>query len=299
MKRSRSFPKTRTMLVALAGWILAWIPATPSAAQELTTRLGMSAQVGGCLPALDDVNRQIGAGNEFLANQGWKQIDKVNLAFNFVGDLRGRIGGPIWASIGGGHVFGRTGIDFDEVVTIKPSASFYHLRLLYELPFRPRPRMLLRLGAGPTYASNGRLTVEHEARRVEGGTQRIEKVEFKAKGWGAHGFVEAEYMLTSRTTLVVDLGYRQLKLNEDSFSWKISEILLPNSDEDGDGVPNKFDLNEDTGIIGNAFLEVLKEQDGSPQIINAAGEPRVIGRGIDSIDFSGALLNVGLRVYLF
>jgi hypothetical protein len=190
-------------------------------------------------------------------------------------------------------------VDFDQVITIRPSAVFHHLRLLYEIPYRPRARMLLRAGAGPIHVPDARLKVQHEVRTVEEGVERIESVTFKGKGWGAHAFLEAEYILNSRTTLVADLGYRQLKINRGSLRWKISELDLPNEDHDDNGVPNKFDLDENNGIVGSAFLEVLKDPDGRPQVINAAGEPAVVPRGVGSIDFGGPVLNVGLRVYLF
>lgn len=311
MKRSRRFPEHSTpmpdvaaALAALAILILAQIAApAPAVAQELISRFGVTGQAGGGLMSMSDANDRIEVANEFLESKGWKTLSDLGLGFSFTGDVRYRVAGPFWLTAGGGYTFGQSGVDFDEVITIRPSGSVYHLRALYDIPFRPRPKMLLRVGGGPVYMPNAEFKVEHENRSpdVQGQTERIETLYFEGKGWGGAGLLEAEYLLTQKASLVVDLGYRYLKVDRDKIRWSIPRLpgnTLPDQDEDGDGVVNRYDLDEENGIIANAFLEIQRNLGGEP-IIDGEGRPLTEPRGLEKIDFSGPQLNVGLRYYIF
>jgi hypothetical protein len=234
-------------------------------------------------------------------------VDEIGVGYTFIADLRARVYGPITLSVGTGHSFARTGIDFDEVISIKPRTNFYHFRVFYDLPYKPKPRIFLRVGAGPVFASGAKLAVRHERRRVEGGTQWIESANFKAKGTGVHALLEAEMMLSQKSTLVLDLGYRALSLDRSSSAgdfrdWSRSEVLNPQEDSDGDGVPNLYDLadtEDGQGYVTAGFLDVPLGPDNLPILIDAAGHPLVGVRGLETIDFSGMQASVGLRFYLF
>ena len=179
--------KRGSRALVVAGTIVLVLVATSAAAQipGPKGRASFTATVGGCLPALDDVNGDIARGNEALRSYGWSAMDEINLGYTFTGDLRARVYGPLSLSLGGGETAAQTDIDFDQVISVKPQMSFYHVRLFYDLPFKPMPKLYLRVGAGPVQSTSAKVSVRHERRATEGGTQWVESATFKAKGLGA------------------------------------------------------------------------------------------------------------------
>ena len=306
----RRFPALITLFAALgfgaAG--LAWI--APAQAQDPIGRFSIGGTAGGGIFALADVEDRIDEANrDYFGPRGWKTLDAPGVGFNFAGDLRARIYGPIHLSIGGGTMMAESGLDFDEVISVKPSATYYQVRVDYDLPWRPTPKMRLRVGGGALNTTSAECEVRHEVRRVEGGTQRVETATFEGSGWGGLAVVAAEYTLNDKTTLVLDLAYRYLDIERDKFSYHISDLAQPTQDTDHDGVPNLYDLDQDgvdqsgdpvltpLTIIGAAFLE-MERISGEP-VNDADGRPNVRALGMERIDFSGPILNVGLRFYLF
>lgn len=288
--------------------VLAAVAATAQA-QAPKGRVSITGQVGGCIPALSDVNRDIRLGNEALGRYGWSSMDQIGVGYTFTADLRARVYGPLALSLGVGKTIAHTNIDFDEVISVKPKVDFYHLRVFYDLPVKPMPRMFLRVGAGPVFASKAQVAVRHERRRVEGGIQWIETATFKANGTGVHALVESEMMLNQKTTLIIDLGYRMLSLSRDGNAgdfrdWNRSEVTNPLFDTDGDGIPNIYDLADtrpdQRGYLSAAFLEIAVDPSGRPALAPGTSDrPLIRVRGMDKIDFSGPQASVGLRFYLF
>jgi hypothetical protein len=280
---------------------------TVAAAQAPKGRVSITGEVGGCLPILDDVNRAIRLGNEAIDHYGWSSIDEIGVGYTFTADLRARCYGPLSLSVGVGQSFAETGIDFDQVITIKPRTDFYHVLAFYDIPYKPTPKTFLRVGAGPVFSSGAQLEVRHERRGVESGTEWIETATFKAKGTGAHALIETEMMLNQKTTLVLNFGYRMLNLDRtasttDFRDWKRTGVQNPLADSDNDGVPNVYDLadtQDGQGYLTAGYLEVPLGLDGKPIIIDAEGRPLVSVRGMEKIDFSGLQASVGLRFYIF
>jgi hypothetical protein len=296
--------------LVVAGTVVLVLAAAAAAAQAQTPkgRVSITGQVGGCIPALSDVNKDIRLGNEALRRYGWSSMDQIGVGYTFTADLRARVFGPFALSLGIGKSSAHTDINFDEIISVKPKMDFYHARIFYDLPVKLRPRMFLRVGAGPVFATKAEVAVRHERRRVEGGIQWIETATFHAKGTGGHALIESEMMLNQKTTLVIDLGYRLLSLtrsgNANDFrDWSRAEVQTPNSDTDGDGIPNLWDLadtREGQGYISASFLEVVNDQSGRPVLAPGTSDhPLVRTRGMDKIDFSGPQASVGLRFYLF
>ena len=95
---------------------------------------------------------------------------------------------------------------------------------------------------------------------------------------------------------------RRVHSRRNDFTWSISGVQNPEQDDNNNGVPNKWDLDERTGYLANtyspAFLEQVKGPDGQP-IVDGRGYPTVQAIDTNELDFSGFLLNVGLRFYLF
>lgn len=283
----------------------------PAWAQDPLGRVSIGGNAAGGVFALGDVNDRIDQANsDYLRARGWKTLGSADIGFGFAGDLRARVYGPLSLSIGGGTLTATTELDFDEVISVNPTATFLQARVDYDLPWRPLPKVRLRLGAAAINATSAECEVRHEVRRVEGGTLRIETATFEGSGWGGQVILGAEYTMTEKITLTADLAYRQLSVDRDKFSYRITEIAQPAQDTDRDGVPNEFDLDLDTvdddgdrvispnTIVGSAFLETERYPSGDP-IHDADGRPVVRARGLEKIDFSGPMLHVGLRFYLF
>lgn len=267
------------------------------AAEDPIERFSLAGQVGAGTLAMKDVNDRIQDGNEFLSRWGKTELDDLTYGFNFTWDLRTRLSQTLLFSLGGGLITGKSEINFDQVISVEPKSAFYYARMLYQLPFRPRPNLILRVGGGPVYLSSVELTVRHESRTTEAGTVRVETATFDGDGWGAQGMLEGELVLSEKVTLVADIGYRQAVISRGGYDWSITGLDLPQGDEDADGIPNQYDFTENS-FLPHSFLEVEIGPDGRPRT-EPDGRTVTTPVGSGDIDFSGVQANVGLRFYLF
>ena len=302
--------KRGSRALVVAGTVILVLVAAAAAAraQAPKGRVSFSGLVGGCLPTLNDVNRDIRLGNVVIASRNWVPIKEINTGYTFTGDLRARVYGPFTLSLCIGQTFAHTSIgDFDQVITVKPRVAFYLGRILYDLPFKPMPRMALRVGGGLVDATNAQVAVRHEKRTMQT-LDWIESATFKAKGLGAHALLESELMLNQRTTLIIDVGYRRLSLDRKGeatnfLGWRRSGLSPSEAqaDPDGDGIWTGYTLANDEagGYLSESFLEVPMV--GGHPIPTGAGGFRelVYVRDLKKIDFSGPQASVGLRFYLF
>jgi hypothetical protein len=297
----------RARIVAGTVFLVLAAAVTAAHAQAPKGRVSITGQAGGCIPSLGDVNRDIRLGNEALQRYDWRSMDQIGVGFTFTGDLRARVYGPITLSLGLGHSFAQTGIDFNQVISVKPKVNFYHFRVFYDLPFKPKPRMFFRIGAGPVIATSARVDVRHEYREVEGGTVWVESARFRAKGTGVHALIESELMLNQKTTLIIDVGYRSLSLDRsgnanDFRDWSRTEVRNPQQVGEN-GFINLWDLateGQAGGYLSASFLNLF-DSEGHRRAISVDGveRPRVWLRGMGKIDWSGPQASVGLRFYLF
>lgn len=295
-------------LVVAGTVILVLVAATAAQAQAPKGRVSFSGLVGGCLPALGDVNRDIRRGNVVIEERKWIPIKEITTGFTFTGDLRARVYGSLTLSLGVGQSFANTEIgDFDQVISVKPKVVFYHVRALYDLPFKPMPRMFLRVGGGLVDATSAQVAVRHE-KRIMQTLNWIESATFKAKGLGAHALIESELMLNQRTTLVIDVGYRRLSLDRsgdgnDFRGWSRNGLELSDALTYSSGnIYNVYTLaNRDVGgYLSESFLEVpLAGGDPIPAPGTGGNRELVYVRDLRKIDFSGPQASVGLRFYLF
>lgn len=267
--------------------------ARPVLAYDPTDRFSLTGTLGLSFPKMGEVNDEIRAGNRFLESRDWLTLDELSTQFNFNYGLRANIVGAWNLEIGGGRVTGEEGVDFDQVITVTPSGNFYAARVVYELPFRARENIRFFVGAGPVYFSTMELKVSHEQRDVEGGTERIESLTLDASGAGWMAAWETEIILSEKTTLVGDLGYRSVSTDYGAgdAKWKIERLRTAEGfDSDGDGVPDSQDLSE-LSYFRSAFASEQIGRDGN--IRETFPNPGL------SNDFTGFVANVGLRFYLF
>lgn len=280
----------RFLTAVAAGGFLLGAAAGTAWGFDPTARFSIAGQVGLGGTAMSDVNDGIDRGNLFAASQNWNDVDALSSGFNFTFDLRADITGPWMVSAGIQRLTASTGVDFDQVIEVKPKYSLFHGRLLYRVPYRPFESIRFSLGTGVLFVNTAELAVSHEHRNVEAGTLRIETLTLENSGTGFQGFLEAEVVFNELATMVTDVGYRYLNTTNDSFSWKIERVENPDLDEDDDEIPNGLDLSDDS-FIRHGFLPA--------QSVDDPGDIRNLQPTGMDLDYSGLQANVGLRFYLF
>lgn len=256
-----------------------------------SARFSLAGQLGGASLALNDVNDQIGSARAYMRAEEWKVLDDINFGYNWNVDLRADLFGPWMLSVSTGQLSGSSSVDFDNIVEVKPTATFLQARVFYRLPWRPKESIRFALGGGYLHCGSGELEVRHEQRTVEAGTERIEALVVDASGGGAVAALEGELILNETFTIVGDLGYRYLNLGQDGFSLDISRVARPAIDgSDPDEIPEGRDLS-DASILRHSFL---REDQRLDQV-----DIEEFGIEDFDLDFSGVQVNVGLRVYIF
>lgn len=278
--RSNFGRRTRALLtILLGGGILAW--AGSANAYVPTKRISIAGQLGLSGYSMADVNREIRRGNDFMAENNYVPLEEIHRGFNFQADLRCGIRGPYGVSLGIGRTRGSSGVDFDQVIEIKPAGNYFTARMSYMLPLRPRPSIRMFAEAGPMYLASGRSEVVHERRDSDIGILRIETLGMEAKGFGGEAKLVGEVVFNERVTLWSDVGYRRLSIEPDAPSLSITRVRDPGLDANHNGIPDAQELVEGSYLL-NAFLD---------------GE-QALPSGM-TVDFSGVSANVGLRFYLF
>ncbi len=295
--------------LGLIRWILlpaaiclcaAFFFARESAAQEdPIERFSLSGQFGAGGLAMGSVNTRIRDGNRaVLRPYDKEEVSQLRYGFNFTGDLRARLSHSLSVSVGGGLITGKTGVDYDYVITVEPKATFLYIRGMYQLPYRPIRNLILRVGGGPLYLSSAELSASHEFRTVDGGTRRLESLTFEGEGWGAQGWFEGELVVSERFTIVGDLGYRRAVVSRGEYDWSVSDLRCPLCPVGNTEIPEMYSFDTHS-FLSNSFLEIIENEDGNPRtddIGRTLTEPRFHWK---NMDFSGVQANVGLRVYLF
>lgn len=283
--------RSRKVILGWTGALILLVSGSiPTLAYDPTDRFSIAGGVGISFCDMGDVNDEISSGNRFLSSRNWTTVDQLNTGFNFNYELRANVLGSWYLSLGGGRIAGETGVDFDQVIDIKPSTNFFSARVLWQAPWRPIESVRLFLGGGVANFTGTQLEVSHEQRDVETGTLRVETLTLEGSGWGALTTLEAELILSETATIVGDAGYRFFSTEYEDYEWNISALNNPALDDDGDGIANEFDLSENS-YLREAFGGENLHQDGDL----TRSQPN---DGI-SLDFSGFQLNVGLRFYLF
>jgi hypothetical protein len=253
-------------------------------------RFSISGQAGLGGAAMGEVNDDIERANAFLSTRNWKTVDEIETAFVFRGDIRANVAGPWLVTLGISRFTSSTGVDFDQVIDVKPSAVVFRATLSYQLPFWLGDNLRFAVGGGLDYASSAKMEITHVHRNVEAGTRRLESLRYEGSGVGGHGLLEAELLVGESAAIVGDVGWRQLVVAPDSYHWKIDRVAGGVPDQDEDGVPNGDDLS-DLSFLRHGFLP--------NELVNSPGDIRSLQPMKPELDFSGVHGNVGLRFYIF
>lgn len=254
-------------------------------------RFSLSARFGVSGYNMSAVNDAIGDGNFNIENNpesaDWKVPDKVHYGFDFLGDAAFDISHSWRAGITFSNTSGTSKVDFLQAISVEPHANLITPRVFYRLPFRPMIDMSLRVYGGMVFMTGAEVVIEHE--NTSEANERLETLKVEASGTGVVAGLFSEYTLADRFSLTLETGYRAAKATFDTGSWQIANIDDPRSDADEDERLNYQDpentsflwgfFNEDWRTIPNRDLPTVRED-------------------LD-IDFSGAFIQIGLRVYIF
>ncbi len=265
---------------------------------------------------LNDVNARIrGAGDAFIAEKGWSQLDEIHTGWTFWADAK--IPVPMTRSFfvtgGYGITTGKSGgEDYNELIEVKAKQKAYHARVLYVVPWRFNRNVRLFVGGGPLFISEQSVTATHTHRTPAEGSQnrqseRLEEVRYVGDGVGWTFGAAAEYMIQDRVTLSVDVGYRLANVEYKEWTpngnvtiTDTDVVELPNCET------NVQRLNQQESYVGHAFLDwrATEEAGFDDQNCLAGYGPNLVylqplAPGDIGIDLSGWQLQIGLRLYLF
>jgi hypothetical protein len=269
------------------GWMSGAAHAAPFAPPQ---RFSISGQAGLTGTKMGEVNDDIERANRFLTQQNWRNVDEITTAFTFRGDIRANVMGPWYIAAGISRLTASSGVDFDQVIDVKPSATIYRATVSYQLPFWIKDKIRFAVGAGLDHAASSKMEISHEHRNVEAGTLRLESLRYEGSGTGGHALLESEILVGESAAIVGDVGWRQLVVKTDSYRWKIDRVATGVPDQDNDGVPNNDDLS-DQSFLRHGFLP--------SELLNSPGDIRTLEPMEPELDFSGVHANIGLRFYIF
>ncbi|MBD3336927.1 MAG: hypothetical protein GF355_15550 [Candidatus Eisenbacteria bacterium] len=282
---------------AVVGCILAGTLLAPARGDDPIGRLSLSLNFGATTLAMNDVNREIARGNEYLSFEGLTTIDDLSYGFNFYGDFKTAIKDPFFISLGGGSLSGTTEEKFNQIISITSESTFYYGRLFYALPWRPLEDSRLFVGAGPVFLRDVTLDVTHERDYIAKQPERTEQLSLTGSGSGFQLDAVFEYLISDHLTLNLTAGYRRATADWDDY-----EITVTNIDEE---ISTQDDWDDDEQIFWevetyeayllNAFLKEV------PFNEELQGPPLQELEVVDNLDldFSGARLEVGLRLHFF
>lgn len=311
-----------------AWWLVAVLLCAPaSRADDPIGRFSLGASGGYSTYALSSVNDRIeGAGNDWLEEEkDWNTLDPLNHGWTFWADLQvplplDRIGVtevfgiPLDFLVTGGYGFTSGlsgGQDYNELIEVKAEQTAVHARLMYILPWRFHEDVRLFAGGGPLFISEQKLTATHTSRRSAGvgqttqETRRIEEVTYKGDGSGLQAGLAAEYLLTDRLTLAVDLSYRWASVDYTTWSSR-EDVSIEDTNEVvfDDQTTSLERLRRDSSYVLHGFLDA--EATGIAETIS--GGAHVYGPHLDQvkplspddldIDLSGVQIHIGFRIYV-
>lgn len=293
-------------------------------------RISFGGSAGWSSLAMKDVNAQIeGDGRDFLDRKDWEPLDPVSHGWTFWSDLRlplplgersvnvpfinRRL--PLEFSVAGGigTCSGSTsGPDTNELLEIEAKQNFYHLRLLYTVPWRPAEDSRIFLGAGPLIITTQDLTVRHTQRDASGGgggrvIERMEEVTYTGDGTGWMLGMAMEYMVHDYITLAVDFAYRWANIQYKDWN-PYDNLKITDTDpvDLGEGQGTTLDrLYRDDSFVFYSFLDWETTEQAERALFQ--GEVHEWGPhremlepvGIDdlNIDMSGIQIHLGFRFY--
>jgi len=267
------------------------MPLIPSLAlgADPVGRFSLSARFGVSGYRMEAINDAISASNHRLSQlqPEWKVPDRIHSGFDFVADAAYDISNAFRIGIVYGTTSASANVDYLQAIEVNPQAGMIMPRVFYRVPWRPMIDMSLRVFAGWLHFTDARTKIKHED--TSEGSERLEAMTVKGSGNGFVAGLTGEYTLSDTFTLSVEAGYRAAKAGYDSGSWRIDKLANPGAPSD-----RCEDLTYDKCLLEESYLwGFLNEK---PPL--ARGQVPTVREDLDG-DFSGVVLQIGLRVYIF
>lgn len=266
----------------------------PASAIDPVGKFSISGRVGIGGTSMKAINDGISRSNNLLASlatsQEWEVPDKIHTAFEFTGDASYELTPWIRLGISYGSLTGSTGVDYVQRIEVKPSTKMIVPKVMYRLPVRLLDNLALRVYGGAVILTGAKCVIDHED--TSPNSPRLESITINGSGTGLTGGLTGEMTLSERFVLAFEGGYRAAKASFDSGKYTITKLRDPggNTTEDPpDVLLNDRDPSQTSYLWG--FMDGWNEngyQEQEPQVYHS-----------NDLDFSGAYLQVGLRIYIF
>jgi hypothetical protein len=256
--------------------------ADPIGSFSISPRLGVSGfDMGAINDGIDRSNDRLE-----LIHPEWDVPKPIHVGFDFMADAAYDLSNTLRIGLIYQTTQGSTGKDFLQSISIEPKTSMIIPRAFVRVPFRPMIDMSLRLFAGPVFLTNAKTTIEHE--NTSDAEPRVDSMTLKHSGTGWIAGILSEYTLSDRFTLCFEGGYRSATAELDEGSWKIDGLADPRANPDGDGLIAERDPLEESylwGFFDEEYQDYLLEEPNIRDDLDA--------------DFSGFVIQIGLRAYIF
>lgn len=281
------------LFLAILGATL-FIPATAQAADPIGS-FSISGRIGVGGFDMSRINAGISRSNYLMGqnplSMDWDLPERIHLGFDFVGDASYDISPWLRVGLLYQRTTGSTSVDFLHKISVTPETSMLVPRAFVRIPWRPLDDMALRGFGGVVVLRGAKTKIEHEKTSENLQERRTETLTVEGSGVGFMGGVAGEYTLSDRFALSFEGGYRFAKAGYDSGSYTI-QLQDPGNDSDGDGIIDGRDPSDTPGSYTSYLWGFLN---GAP---GRQDEEPTVRSDLDS-DFSGFLIQIGLRVYLF
>lgn len=281
------------LFLAILGASL-FVPATAQAADPIGS-FSISGRLGVSGYDMARINAGIGRANYLMGqnplSMDWDLPEKIHLGFDFVGDATYDISPWLRVGLLYQRTTGSTSVDFLHKISITPETSMLIPRGYIRIPWRPMDDMSIRAFGGLVLLRGAKTKIEHEKTSENIQERRTETLTVEGSGTGVIGGIVGEYTLSDRFALSFEGGYRLANASFDSGSYAI-QLQDPGNDSDGDGILDGRDPADTPGNYTSYLWGFLR---GAPG--RQAEEPKV--RDDLDADFSGFLIQIGMRVYLF
>lgn len=272
-------PESAGLAALIVIGLAAFVPGTVRGADPIG-RFSICGELGVSGYSMQAVNDGIARSNRRLARlqPDWEVPGEIHLGFDFLADASYDLSQTFRVGVTFQSSFGKTGVDYLQLIEVEPSATMIIPRLYYRLPWRPMIDMSLRAFGGPVFLRGVETKIGHQ--NTSQGARRLESMTLASSGGGFIGGIMAEYTLSDRFTLAFEGGYRVAKAEFDSGNWKVENLEDP---------LDPLDLREVSYLWG--FMNEEWE--------DFRHEPLPTIREDLDADFSGVLAKIGLRVYIF
>ncbi len=263
--------------------------ADPIGSFSISGRLGISGYDMG------DVNNGISRSNHLMAanplSEEWDLPERIHLGFDFIGDASYDLSPWLRVGLLYQRTTGKTSVDFLHKISVSPESGMIIPRAFVRLPWRPMDDMSLRAFGGLVFLRGAETTIEHEKTSENLQDRRTETLTVEGSGTGVLGGLAGEYTLSDRFALSFEAGYRIVKAGFDNGSYSI-DVYDPGGDSDRDGIPDGRDPSDTEGSYTSYLWGFLN---GAP---GRQDEEPTVREDLDA-DFSGAFVQIGMRIYIF